>query len=75
MEIVQFIGQAQYYFYSENEQMHYQNIGHFYLCKFHKQLCLRTESNHFLEWVSPLQAKQHLVFDHHVWALQQVLIT
>jgi 8-oxo-dGTP diphosphatase len=73
MEMIQFIGQAQYYFYSDNDQEYYLNIGHFYLCQFGNQICLPTENNHFLEWVSVLQAKQNLALAHQVWALQQAL--
>ena len=73
MEILQFIGQAQHYFYSDNDQEYYLNIGHFYLCQLGNQICLPTESDHFLEWVTPIQAKQNLVLVHQVWALQQSL--
>ncbi|KEK22528.1 NUDIX hydrolase [Bacillus gaemokensis] len=73
IRIQHYIGNAERYFYAENEDTYYLNDGYFYICK-----RLQTENNisekdHILQWLSPSQAERFLVHEHQQWAVKQAL--
>ncbi|GAA0339475.1 NUDIX hydrolase [Bacillus carboniphilus] len=73
IEIGQFIGSAQNYFYSINDNKHYLSEGFFYLCNMGKQISVPTEVDHYLKWIKPNQAIEILLHDHQSWAVNEAL--
>ncbi|MBC6973206.1 NUDIX domain-containing protein [Bacillus sp. Xin] len=69
IEIKQYIGNAEQYFYAEKEDIYYLNDGYFYLCKQIDEQTNRMEQDHKLQWLSPSEA-QHLL-THQQWAVKQ----
>ncbi|SET56572.1 8-oxo-dGTP diphosphatase [Oceanobacillus limi] len=73
ISIGQFIGSAQQYFYSKNEDTHYLNRGYFYLCDPGKLMAIPVEEDHNLIWIDTEEAIMKLVHEHQRWAVQKSL--
>ncbi|MBO1625796.1 NUDIX hydrolase [Bacillus arachidis] len=73
IEIQHYIGNAERYFYAENENTYYLNNGYFYICKKLKTENTISEQDHILHWLSPYQAQNLLIHEHQQWAVQQAL--
>ncbi|HEK9099158.1 NUDIX domain-containing protein [Bacillus pfraonensis] len=73
IEIKQYIGNAERYFYAEKEDIYYLNDGYFYLCKQIDEQTDRMEQDHMLHWLSPSEAQHLLIHEHQQWAVKQVL--
>ncbi|MFS0881400.1 DNA mismatch repair protein MutT [Bacillus sp. 7586-K] len=73
LEIGSFIGCAQNYFYSKNENIYYLNVGYFYLCNQRKQIGEPMEADHTLKWVTPHHAIETLVHAHQSWAVKEAI--
>lgn len=73
IEIKQYIGNAERYFYAEREDIYYLNDGYFYLCKQIDEQTDRMEQDHILQWLSPSEAQHLLIHKHQQWAVKQVL--
>lgn len=73
IEIGHFIGCAQRYFYSTNENNYYFSEGYFYLCNKGKQMSKPSEVGHFLKWIEPMQAIDCLFHEHQSWAVNEAL--
>lgn len=54
IEIQHYIGNAEQYFYAENEDTYYLNDGYFYICKKMQTQHHDSEQDHILHWLSPL---------------------
>jgi 8-oxo-dGTP diphosphatase len=73
VEIGQFIGCAQRYFYSTNEFKFYLGEGYFYLCDMIKQLGNPLEEDHTLKWLELEQAIKNLFHEHQSWAVKKAM--
>ncbi|MGN1385473.1 MAG: NUDIX hydrolase [Bacillus sp. (in: firmicutes)] len=73
VELGDFIGCAQRYFFSTSEYIHYLNIGNFYLCETGKKVSEPTEEEDFLIWVEPARALENLFHEHQAWAVKEAL--
>ncbi|WP_410982976.1 NUDIX hydrolase [Bacillus cereus] len=73
IEIKQYIGNAEQYFYTEKEDIYYLNDGYFYLCKQIDEQTDRMEQDHMLQWLSPSEAQHLLTHEHQQWAVKQAL--
>lgn len=73
IEIQQYIGNAERYFYAEKEGIYYLNDGYFYICNKVNEQTNRIEEDHILEWLSPSQAQKLLIHEHQQWAVKQIL--
>ncbi|WP_128895691.1 NUDIX hydrolase [Longirhabdus pacifica] len=71
VEVGNFIGCAERYFYSTTEQKYYISEGHFYLCNHFRLLNVSSEEDHFLEWMKPLDAAASLYHEHQSWAVKK----
>lgn len=71
IEIGQFIGEAQDYYYSKHRQQHYHNPAYFYSVKSWKPVCEPLEDFNQLEWVSIPEALTKLKRGSHKWAVEQ----
>lgn len=71
--IEKYIGIAQGYFYSSNDQKYYLSEGHFYLCSRTGKAGEPTEEDHFLRWMEPAIAKKCLLHEHQRWAVDRML--
>ncbi|MFI8709161.1 NUDIX hydrolase [Bacillus sp. NPDC077411] len=74
IEVQQYIGNAERYFYAEKEDIHYLNDGHFYICSKIRDYHVPTEDSYILHWVSSSEAQQLLVHDHQQWAVRQAML-
>lgn len=71
-EIGLFIGQAEQYFISrQNEPI--LNQGNFYLAKLLDKTHTTIDDDHELTWVNTCNIDELLVHEHHVWAVKQGL--
>ena len=73
IEIGDFIGCANRYFYSTIELKHYLSEGHFYICKIGKKVSESIEEGHLLKWIEPSQAITNLFHEHQSWAVNEAL--
>ncbi|MEB2279354.1 hypothetical protein LAV73_04950, partial [Lysinibacillus xylanilyticus] len=73
IEIGHFIGCAQRYFYSTNENKYYLSEGYFYLCNKGRRISKPFEVDHFLKWIEPMQAIDCLFHEHQSWAVNEAL--
>lgn len=73
IEIQHYIGNAEQYFYAENEHTYYINDGYFYICKKLETENTTSEQDHILQWLPPSQAQKLLVHEHQQWAVKQAL--
>ncbi|MDZ5609222.1 NUDIX domain-containing protein [Bacillus pseudomycoides] len=74
IEIQHYIGNAERYFYAENEDTYYLNDGYFYICKKLQTQNNTSEKDHILQWLSPSQAQKLLIHKHQQWAVKQALL-
>lgn len=74
IEIQQYIGNAERYFYAEKEGIYYVNDGYFYICNKVNEHINRIEEDHILEWLSPSQAQRLLIHPHQQWAVTQAIL-
>ena len=74
IEVHQYIGNAERYFYAEKENVYYLNDGHFYICSKVREHHVPIEDDHILHWVSSSEAQQLLVHDHQQWAVKQAIL-
>lgn len=74
INIGHFIGCAQRYFYSTNDNKYYLSEGYFYLCDKGRQISSKPfEIDHFLKWIEPMQAIDCLLHEHQSWAVNEAL--
>lgn len=74
IDIRSFIGCAQRYFYSTNENKYYLSEGYFYLCDMGEPSGKPIEEDHVLKWIDPTQAIESLFHEHQSWAVKEALI-
>ena len=73
VNIGDFIGRANQYFYSQNETTYYLNEGQFYLCDTGEEVQSPIEDDHVLQWIDPADAIDHLFHEHQRWTVQNAL--
>lgn len=73
VEIGDFIGRANQYFYSKNETTYYLNEGQFYRCDAGQKIQSPIEDDHALRWIDPVEAIEHLFHAHQRYAVQKTL--
>lgn len=71
IEVGQFIGEAEEYYYSKHRHQHYHNPAYFYIAKSWKSICEPLEDFNQLEWVSILEAIAKLKRGSHKWAVEE----
>ncbi|MBT2732234.1 NUDIX domain-containing protein [Carnobacterium sp. ISL-102] len=71
IEVGQFIGEAEEYYYSKHRKQHYHNPAYFYICKSWESVCEPLEDFNQLEWVSISEALTKLKRGSHKWAVKQ----
>ncbi|MGG2014961.1 NUDIX hydrolase [Bacillus sp. S10(2024)] len=74
IEVQQYIGNAERYFYAEKEGVYYLNDGYFYICSKTREKHVPKEDDYILYWVSSSEAQQLLVHDHQQWAVKQATL-
>ncbi|CAM3730851.1 NUDIX domain-containing protein [Mesobacillus thioparans] len=72
-EVGEWIGTANQYFYSINDQQHYFSKGDFYLAHIAGETEGPAELDHHLEWKEPEAALKQLFHEHQRWAVRRVL--
>lgn len=73
IEIIQYIGFAERYFFSTKEYRDYLSQGYFYLCKLGKKLCEPIEDDHHLVWMEFAEVQKKLFHEHQSWAVKKAL--
>jgi 8-oxo-dGTP diphosphatase len=73
LQLEKYIGIAQRYFYSSNDQKYYLSEGHFYLCSRTGIAGEPTEEDHLLRWMEPAKARNCLFHEHQSWAVERML--
>lgn len=73
VEIGDFIGQANQYFYSQNKATYYLNEGQFYRCDVGQNIDDPIEDDHQLIWLDSVTALEGLLHAHQRWAVQKAL--
>ena len=73
LEIGEWIGKAQRYFYSEKDSEYYLGEGHFYFARIAGEAGEPVEEDHQLRWVETGAAVKKLFHEHQSWALQKAL--
>jgi len=71
--VVDFIGRANQYFYSQNETTYYLNEGQFYRCDAGQNIYDPIEDDHHLIWIDPVSAIEGLFHAHQRYAVQKTL--
>ena len=71
VEIGEYLGQADEYFYSNHRQTAYYNPGYFYVAKSWQEQSAPLETTNQLAWFSIQEACQKLKRGSHQWAVQQ----
>ncbi|ENQ3108607.1 8-oxo-dGTP diphosphatase [Bacillus sp. 491mf] len=74
IEVQQYVGNAERYFYAEKEGVYYLNDGYFYICNKTQEKHTPQEDDYILHWVSSSEAQQLLVHDHQQWAVRQAIL-
>ncbi|MEW8972164.1 MAG: NUDIX domain-containing protein [Mesobacillus sp.] len=73
LELGEWIGKAQQYFYSKKDSAYYQVQGDFYFAKIVGDTEEPTEPDHYLRWLETGEAVSKIFHDHQRWALQKAL--
>ncbi|MBT2642340.1 NUDIX domain-containing protein [Bacillus sp. ISL-41] len=73
LEIGEWIGKAQRYFYSEKDRTYYLVEGHFYFARITGNTGEPLEADHHLKWVEAGEAVKRMFHDHQSWAVQRAL--
>ncbi|KAB7663017.1 NUDIX hydrolase [Bacillus sp. B1-b2] len=73
IQIMDYIGVAQRYFYSTNEYKYYLSEGHFFLCEITRQIGQPLEEGHILIWMKPFNAIEELFHEHQSWAVREAI--
>nr|WP_286182570.1 NUDIX domain-containing protein [Bacillus sp. ISL-55] len=73
LEIGEWIGKAQRYFYSKKDSEYYLGEGHFYFAEIAGEAGEPVEDDHQLRWVETGAAVNILFHEHQTWALQKAL--
>ena len=73
VNIGDFIGRANQYFYSQNETTYYLNEGQFYRCDAGQNIYDPIEDDHHLIWIDPVSAIEGLFHAHQRYAVQKTL--
>jgi 8-oxo-dGTP diphosphatase len=73
LSVGEWIGKAQRYFFSTNDQQHYLGEGDFYFAHISGEADGPTEIDHHLEWNEFDSAVDHLFHEHQRWAVQLAL--
>ncbi|WP_273129220.1 NUDIX hydrolase [Bacillus weihaiensis] len=73
IEIGNFIGRSNQYFYSTNEFKHYLSEGYFYLGNVGKKISDPLEEDHSVIWIEPSKAIKNLFHEHQSWAVSEAL--
>ena len=71
IELGEFIGEAEDYYYSKHRKQHYHNPAYFYTIKSWKSICDPLEDFNQLEWMTISEALTKLKRGSHKWAVQQ----
>lgn len=71
IEVGQFIGEAEDYYYSKHRHQHYHNPAFFYTTKSWKAVCEPLEDFNQLEWATIPEALAKLKRGSHKWAVEQ----
>lgn len=71
IEVGQFIGEAEDYYYSKYREQHYHNPAYFYTVKSWKPVSEPLEDFNQLEWTSIPEALTKLKRGSHKWAVKQ----
>ncbi|RSD23030.1 NUDIX hydrolase [Mesobacillus subterraneus] len=74
LELGDFIGSAQRYFFSTKDRKHYLVEGHFYSGKIKGRAGDPTEPGHFLRWTATEEAVARLFQEHQSWAVERALM-
>ncbi|GAM14959.1 NUDIX domain-containing protein [Mesobacillus selenatarsenatis] len=74
LEIGEWIGKAQRYFYSEKDSEYYLGEGYFYFAEIAGEAGEPVEADHQLRWVETGAAVKMLFHEHQSWALQKALV-
>jgi 8-oxo-dGTP diphosphatase len=73
LEIGEWIGKAQRYFYSEKDSEYYLGEGYFYFAEIVGEAGDPLEADHQLRWIETGAAVKMLFHEHQSWALQKAL--
>ncbi|KQL52627.1 hypothetical protein AN964_03155 [Heyndrickxia shackletonii] len=73
VQVNEFIGKAQRYFYSQHYNDYYLSIGHFYTCQLGEKIMEPIEEDHVYEMVEIEVAIERLIHEHQSWAIQHAL--
>lgn len=73
LELGEWIGKAQQYFYSKKDSTYYQVQGDFYFAKIAGDTGEPAEADHHLKWLDTREAVSKLCHEHQRWALQKAL--
>ena len=73
LEIGEWIGKAQRYFYSGKDSEYYLGQGHFYFAEIAGEAGEPVEDDHQLRWVETGAAANMLFHEHQAWALQKAV--
>lgn len=70
IEIIQYIGFAERYFFSTKEYRDYLSQGYFYICQLGKKVCVPIEEDHHLVWMEIEEVQKKLFHEHQSWAVK-----
>lgn len=73
IEIKQYIGYAERYFFSTKEYTDYLSQGYFYICELGKKICEPIEEDHHLIWMEIDEVQKKLFHEHQSWAVKTAL--
>lgn len=73
LEIGEWIGKAQRYFYSEKDRQYYLVEGHFYFARIAGEAGEPIEDDHQLKWLETGIAVKKLFHEHQSWAVQKAM--
>lgn len=75
VELAQYLGQADEYFFSRHRDTYYYNPGYFFVAKSFEKISDPTEKTSRYSWVTPLEAIELLKRGSHKWAVKAWLAT
>ncbi|MBS8263554.1 NUDIX domain-containing protein [Mesobacillus boroniphilus] len=73
LEIGEWIGRAQRYFYSENDREYYLADGHFYFASIVGKAGEPIGADHQLKWLKTGAAVKKIFHEHQSWAIQRAM--
>ncbi|MGM9986174.1 MAG: NUDIX hydrolase [Bacillaceae bacterium] len=73
IKVIDFIGTASKFHYSDTLHYYMHGIGYFYYMKLEKKITDRVEEDHQLVWLSPAEAIENLFLEHQRWAVEETI--